>query len=104
MKSTKYFSNKINDLNHTYSEKTVKILIKSFKNLTEYQQLELCKRLIEHSYFSMLTVKQDINKIIFIKCIDEMINMGYNRSLANYATPYNKKIINDIFDKLEIFK
>ena len=72
--------------------------------MTDDEIVDTINDMVYDQVFSNVIMTYDISKNIFIKCLPA-INKNYRKDfLLKYANEHNKKIINEVFDKLEIFK
>lgn len=80
-------------------------ILKDFSLLQEDKKIEIMKLFIRDCKLSEILQGFNLNKSIFIACWDFLKQFGYSRKvLLRISNKHNKKIINEIYDKMEIFK
>lgn len=81
-------------------------IIESFR--FEYKEEHIIreiKKIIADTRFSAVLQNYDMPRTIFIQVYDFAREWGYKKGeMLNYANKHNIQIINEVYDKMEIFK
>lgn len=80
-------------------------IVKSFPLCNEEEILSKILNIISNLRFSTVLYNYNMSKEMFAQCLDAINRTSYYKEeMFAYANKHNKKIINEAYAKIEIFK